>query len=73
MALLRATNCGVSPEGVAKMSKHVKIHGVRDAWAHRCREVNGSPDEDRKASASDDQKCCRNQALPPSMVVEAAI
>ena len=29
------------------MSKHAKTHGVRHAWARRCREVNDHPDEDR--------------------------
>ena len=50
MALLRAATCGVSPEGIEKMSKHTKIHGVRISWARRHREVNGSPDEERKAT-----------------------
>ena len=49
-------NKGVSPEGVDKMSKHTKTHGVNDAWARRYREGNGYTDEDPKASTVDDQK-----------------
>ena len=47
MAIRRAAACGVSPEGVGNMSEHTKSHGVRHAWARRCREVNDHPDEDR--------------------------
>ena len=59
MAILRSATCGsvvkhhvklgVSPEGVDKMHKYTKTHDVRIAWARRYREVNGSPDEERKA------------------------